>query len=208
MYKYVKKAFDIIIAFSILVVLFPLFVILSVAIKIDDNGPVFFKQERPGKDGKIFTILKFRTMSVKTTDKNGNELSDIERMTKVGKFLRRFSLDEIPQFINVLRGEMSIIGPRPLLTEYLPLYTKEQMRRHEVNPGITGLAQVNGRNALSWDERFYFDVYYVDNYNVKLDTIIFFESIKKIIVGEGVNSNFDITMEKYKGKGETEEVKQ
>lgn len=206
MYKYVKKSFDFLFALVSMIVLIPVFIIVSIAIKCTDGGPVFFKQQRPGKNGKIFSILKFRTMSVKTTDENGNELSDFDRMTKVGKFLRRFSLDELPQLINILHGEMSLIGPRPLLPEYLPLYTPQQMRRHEVAPGITGLAQVNGRNTLDWDERFYFDVYYVDHFNAKLDFIIFLASIKKIIVGEGVNSRLDITMEKFKGKDENKEV--
>ncbi len=206
MYKFIKKAFDFLFALISMILLIPVFIIVSIAIKCTDGGPVFFKQQRPGKNGKIFSIFKFRTMSVKTTDKDGKELSDFERMTKVGKFLRRFSLDELPQLINILHGEMSLIGPRPLLPEYLPLYTPQQMRRHEVTPGITGLAQVNGRNALDWDERFYFDVYYVDHFNAKLDLIIFLASIKKIIVGEGVNSKLDVTMEKFKGKEENREV--
>jgi len=205
-YKFIKKAFDFLFALISMILLIPVFIIVSIAIKCTDGGPVFFKQQRPGKNGKIFSIFKFRTMSVKTTDKDGKELSDFERMTKVGKFLRRFSLDELPQLINILHGEMSLIGPRPLLPEYLPLYTPQQMRRHEVTPGITGLAQVNGRNALDWDERFYFDVYYVDHFNAKLDLIIFLASIKKIIVGEGVNSKLDVTMEKFKGKEENREV--
>ena len=207
MYKYFKKVSDILISFVLIILLIPLFIIISVAVKCTDGGPVLFKQQRPGKDGKIFTIYKFRTMSVKTKDKNGRELSDFERITKIGKILRRFSLDELPQLFNILRGEMSLIGPRPLLEEYLVLYTPQQMRRHEVLPGLTGLAQVNGRNTLDWEERFYFDVYYVDNYNLKLDIIIFLASVKKIFVGEGVNSDTDITMEKYKGKSEIKEVK-
>lgn len=173
--------------------------VVCVAIKFSDGGHILFKQKRPGKDGKIFTVYKFRTMKEQTTDKNGNPLSDMERMTALGSFLRKTSVDELPQFVNVLKGEMSFIGPRPLLCEYLPLYSKEQMRRHEVRPGITGWAQVNGRNAISWEEKFAYDVYYVDNMSLSLDIKIIFMTIKNVLSHSGINSSEADTMEKFKG---------
>lgn len=172
---------------------------VSLAVKLSDGGHVLFKQKRPGKDGRIFTVYKFRTMSEKTEDENGNPLSDMERMTKTGELLRKTSLDELPQFLNVLKGEMSFIGPRPLLCEYLSLYTPEQMRRHEVRPGITGWAQVNGRNAISWEEKFDCDVYYVDNMSLALDIKIIFMTVKNVLAHSGINSSEADTMEKFKG---------
>ncbi|MCQ2471158.1 MAG: sugar transferase [Clostridia bacterium] len=199
MYKFFKRLFDIVASLLILTVFSPLMAAVCVAIKISDGGHILFKQKRPGKDGKIFTVYKFRTMKEQTTDKNGNPLSDMERMTALGSFLRKTSVDELPQFVNVLKGEMSFIGPRPLLCEYLPLYSKEQMRRHEVRPGITGWAQVNGRNAISWEEKFAYDVYYVDNMSLSLDIKIIFMTIKNVLSHSGINSSEADTMEKFKG---------
>ena len=167
--------------------------------KISDGGSVIFKQRRPGKDGKIFTVYKFRTMSEKTEDENGRELSDVERMTKIGSFLRKTSLDELPQLFNVLKGDMSFIGPRPLLCEYLELYTPYQMRRHEVLPGISGLAQVNGRNAITWEEKFDYDVYYVDHMSFWLDLRILFKTIKNTLKRADINCSDNNTMEKFRG---------
>lgn len=180
----------------------------ALAIKANDGSPALFSQKRPGKDGKIFTVYKFRTMTVKTTDKEGKPLSDMERMTKIGSFLRKTSLDELPQFVNVLKGEMSFIGPRPLLCEYLEYYNSEQARRHEVRPGITGWAQVNGRNAISWEEKFNYDVYYVDNMSLALDAKIIFKTIKNVLIHDGINSSEANTMEKFTGtKTEATEVR-
>lgn len=200
MYIHIKRAFDFIIALLMLIVLSPLILLTCVLIKLQNDGPVLFKQERPGKNGKIFKVYKFRTMSVRTHDENGNLLSDVDRMTKLGRLLRKTSVDELPQLINILKGEMSFIGPRPLLTEYLELYTTEQMRRHEVSPGISGWAQVNGRNTLTWKKKFELDIYYVDNISLKLDIIIFIKTILNVIKQDGINSDSNNTMEKFKGQ--------
>lgn len=199
MYKFFKRFFDIFCSAVLLIILSPVMLAVSLAVKLSDGGHVLFKQKRPGKNGKIFTVYKFRTMSEKTEDKNGNPLSDMERMTKTGSFLRKTSLDELPQFMNVLKGEMSFIGPRPLLCEYLDLYTPEQMRRHDVRPGITGWAQVNGRNAISWEEKFDCDIYYVDNMSLALDIKIIFMTIKNVFAHSGINSSESDTMEKFRG---------
>ena len=199
MYRYVKRGLDFIVSFLMLVILSPLMLIAAILIKNNLDGPVLFKQERPGKNGKIFTVYKFRTMSVKTHDESGRELSDVERMTGIGNFLRKTSIDELPQLINILKGEMSFIGPRPLLKEYLPLYTKEQMHRHDVTPGISGWAQVNGRNTISWEEKFALDVYYADNLSFKLDVKIFFKTIANVLKQEGINCDDTNTMEKFRG---------
>ena len=199
MYKFFKRFFDIFCSAVLLIILSPVMLAVSLAVKLSDGGHVLFKQKRPGKDGRIFTVYKFRTMSEKTEDENGNPLSDMERMTKTGELLRKTSLDELPQFLNVLKGEMSFIGPRPLLCEYLSLYTPEQMRRHEVRPGITGWAQVNGRNAISWEEKFDCDVYYVDNMSLALDIKIIFMTVKNVLAHSGINSSEADTMEKFKG---------
>lgn len=182
-----------------LIILSPLIAVSAILVKISDGGSVLFKQRRPGKDGKIFTVYKFRTMSEKTKDENGRELSDIERMTKIGSFLRKTSLDELPQFFNVLKGDMSFIGPRPLLCEYLQLYTPQQMRRHEVLPGISGLAQVNGRNAITWEEKFDYDVYYVDHMSFLLDLKILLKTIKNTLARADINCSDSNTMEKFHG---------
>ena len=179
--RYVKKILDFIFAIILLIILSPVMVIAVIAIKIEDpKGSVIFKQERPGKDTKIFKVYKFRTMRVET-ERDGKPLSDMERMTKVGSFLRKTSIDELPQLFNIIRGEMSFIGPRPLLVEYLPYYTEEEMKRHSVIPGITGLAQVSGRNNLNWDERFKKDIEYVEKCSFVLDIKIFFLTILKVV---------------------------
>lgn len=205
MYRNVKRCLDFIIALIMLVCLSPVMLISCILIKLDDGGPVLFKQKRPGKDGKIFMVYKFRTMSVKTKDENGRELSDFERMTSVGSILRKTSIDELPQLLNILKGEMSFMGPRPLLVEYLDLYSEEQMRRHNVLPGISGWAQVNGRNAITWEQKFEYDVYYVDNLSFALDMKIFFMTIANVFRQDGINSNDANTMEKFQGT-KTEEV--
>lgn len=172
-------------------------IIAAISIKAESQGPVIFKQKRPGKGGKIFTIYKFRTMTV-GTERNGVKLSDMERMTKTGKKLRATSVDELPQLFNILKGDMSFIGPRPLLVEYLVRYTPEQMRRHEVAPGISGWAQINGRNTLDWEERFRLDVWYVDHISFRLDFKIFWMTIKNILRRAGINNSKDDTMPAYK----------
>lgn len=199
MYKSVKRVLDFVFSLFALIVFSPLMAVAAVMIKLDDGGPALFRQKRPGKNGEIFEVYKFRTMSVRTEDENGRPLSDMERMTKIGRALRKTSIDELPQFINVLKGEMSFIGPRPLLCEYLDLYSPEQARRHEVRPGISGWAQVNGRNAITWEEKFDYDVYYVDNMSFGLDMKILVKTVANVISGAGVNSAEQSTMEKFKG---------
>ena len=199
MYKYFKRIMDFVASLTALIILSPLIALSAVLVKISDGGSVIFKQRRPGKDGKIFTVYKFRTMSEKTEDENGRELSDVERMTKIGSVLRKTSLDELPQLFNVLKGDMSFIGPRPLLCEYLELYTPYQMRRHEVLPGISGLAQVNGRNAITWEEKFDYDVYYVDHMSFWLDLKIIFKTIKNTLKRADINCSDNNTMEKFRG---------
>ena len=199
MYKSVKRVLDFVFSLFALIVFSPLMAVAAVMIKLDDGGPALFRQKRPGKNGEIFEVYKFRTMSVRTEDENGRPLSDMERMTKIGRALRKTSIDELPQFINVLKGEMSFIGPRPLLCEYLDLYSPEQARRHEVRPGISGWAQVNGRNAITWEEKFDYDVYYVDNMSFGFDMKILMKTVANVISGAGVNSAEQSTMEKFKG---------
>ena len=199
MYKIIKRIADFIFALLALIAFSPIMLLASVFIKLDDGGPALFKQKRPGKDGKVFEVYKFRTMTVRTHDKNGKELSDMERMTKIGSLLRKTSVDELPQFINVLKGEMSFIGPRPLLCEYLSLYSPDQARRHEVRPGISGWAQVNGRNAISWEQKFNYDVYYVDNISFALDIRILFMTVKNILIKADINCSENNTMEKFTG---------
>ena len=206
MYKYIKRGMDFTAALMLLTVLSPLMLVVAILIKLNRDGPVLFRQERPGLNGKIFTVLKFRTMSVRTHDKSGRELSDFERMSKIGSLLRKTSIDELPQFINILRGDMSFIGPRPLLTEYLELYSPEQMRRHEVRPGISGWAQVNGRNTITWEEKFSLDVEYVDNISFAMDVKIFVRTILNVLKQDGINTDESNTMEKFTGT-KKEEVK-
>lgn len=207
MYRYFKRIMDFVCSLILLCILSPIMLIVSVAVKLDDGGPALFKQNRPGKDGEIFTLYKFRTMSVITHDKNGQPLNDMQRMTRIGSFLRKTSLDELPQFVNVLKGDMSFIGPRPLLCEYLDLYTPYQSRRHEVSPGISGWAQVNGRNAISWEEKFDYDVYYVDHMSLTLDLKILFMTVKNTLMHSDINCSADNTMEKFKGSAIPIEMK-
>ncbi|MDD3944749.1 MAG: sugar transferase [Bacteroidales bacterium] len=200
MYRYfIKRIFDL--YFSILgfIIICPVFFKLWILLSIANKGAgAFFFQERPGKDEKIFRVIKFKTMNDKR-DESGNLLPDAERLTRVGRFVRSTSLDEIPQLLNVIKGDMSLIGPRPLLVQYLPLYNEEQKRRHEVRPGITGWAQVNGRNAISWQQKFEYDVWYVDHVSFYLDLIIFFKTIKKVFMQQGITSASSDTMEFFKG---------
>ncbi|WP_086276489.1 undecaprenyl phosphate N,N'-diacetylbacillosamine 1-phosphate transferase [Campylobacter vicugnae] len=199
MYRYFfKRVFDILGALILIILTLPVMVWAYFAIKKHLGSPVIFTQSRPGKDEKIFKIYKFRSMS-DAKDENGNLLSDEIRLGEFGKKLRALSIDELPQLFNVLKGDMSFIGPRPLLIEYLPLYSNEQKRRHNVRPGITGLAQVNGRNAISWKEKFEFDTYYADNLNLILDIKIAIKTIQKVIKKDGVNKEGMATTEKFNG---------
>ncbi len=199
MYKnYIKRTIDLLGAFIGLLLLSPIILFVTSGLAIANNGKPFFFQLRPGKDGKIFKIVKFKTMNDKK-DTQGNLLPDAVRLTKIGSFMRKTSLDELPQLLNVLKGEMSLIGPRPLLPEYLPLYSKTQSRRHEVKPGITGWAQVNGRNAIGWNQKFDYDVWYVDNQSFLVDLKILFLTIKKVVVREDISSTTSVTMENFNG---------
>ena len=194
----IKRSIDILGSGIGLIVISPILLIVGLAIKFKLGSPIFFTQDRLGKDGKVFKMIKFRTMSNKT-DKFGNLLSDEERMTSFGKILRSTSIDELPELINVFKGEMSLVGPRPLLVEYKDLYSKEQFRRHEVRPGITGWAQVNGRNSLSWSDRFNLDIEYVDRYNFFMDVKILVMTVGKVIKRDGISQNGNATMEKFNG---------
>ena len=196
-----KRTFDIILSLFVLLVFSPVLIILGVILLLTISTPVLFKQTRPGLQGKPFTFYKFRTMT-DSHDSGGNLLPDKDRITPLGNFLRKTSLDELPSLFNVLKGDMSMVGPRPLLTEYLDLYTPEQARRHEVKPGITGWAQVNGRNAISWEDKFKFDVWYVDNQSLGLDFKILFMTIWKVLKGEGISQIGHATMEEFHGQGE------
>ncbi len=193
-----KRVFDILVAFIALIILSPILLIISFFILIRMGTPIIFTQRRPGKDGKIFNIIKFRTM-LNDKDANGNYLPDEQRLTQLGIWLRNSSLDELPELINVLKGDMSIVGPRPLLIEYLPLYSDHQARRHDVLPGITGWAQINGRNALTWDEKFNFDVWYVDNHNILLDIKIILRTVTKVLDKSGIDDDIGVGQEKFKG---------
>lgn len=199
MYKnYFKRAVDFFSALIGIIILSPVFLLVMIGLFFANQGKPFFFQSRPGKNERIFKIVKFKTMNDKKAP-NGNLLPDAERLTKIGSFVRKTSLDEIPQLINVLKGDMSLIGPRPLLIQYLPLYNDFQKRRHEVRPGITGWAQVNGRNAISWKQKFEYDIWYVDNLNWRLDVKILFLTIKKVFVREGISQEGQATMEYFKG---------
>ena len=197
--KYFKRILDIICSLGFILCFWWLYILVAILVKRKLGSPVIFKQQRPGLYGKIFTMYKFRSMT-DAKDKDGKLLSDAERLPRFGKLLRATSLDEIPEFINVLKGDMSLIGPRPLLVEYLERYNDEQKRRHEVRPGITGWAQVNGRNAISWEEKFKYDVEYVDKLNFLLDMKTIFLTIKKIVVKEGISQEGNATMEKFTGE--------
>jgi sugar transferase EpsL len=193
-----KRTFDFISSLIGLTILFPILLVVSILIRINLGSPIIFTQQRPGLNGKPFKIYKFRSMT-NETDNKGELLPNHLRMTKFGKLLRKLSLDELPQLFNVIKGDISLVGPRPLLMEYLELYSPEQARRHDVRPGITGWAQVNGRNAISWDEKFEHDVWYVDNQSFLLDLKILFMTVKKVFVSEGVNKSEEVTMEKFTG---------
>ena len=196
--SYLKRLFDLILALIGLFFLIPVFILVTIGLFFSNNGKPFFFQTRPGKNDKLFKIIKFKTMNDKK-DSSGNLLSDVERLTTIGSFVRKTSLDEIPQLINVLKGDMSLIGPRPLLPEYLPLYNETQRRRHEVKPGITGWAQVNGRNAISWQQKFEYDVWYVDNLSFFLDCKIIFLTINKVFKREGITAENSVSAEAFKG---------
>lgn len=193
-----KRIIDIIGSLAGLIILSPVFLIVSVLVYSKLGSPIFFTQERVGKDGKIFKMIKFRTM-LDSTNKFGELLDDEERLTPFGKKLRSTSLDELPELINVLKGDMSLVGPRPLLVEYIPLYSKHQFRRHEVKPGITGWAQINGRNSIDWETKFDLDVEYVDKFNLIMDIKILFLTVLKVIKRDGINQEGNATMEKFTG---------
>ncbi|WP_347052925.1 sugar transferase [Flavobacterium olei] len=197
--KYIKVLFDFIVAGIGIIMLLPVFIIVLICLLIANDGKVFFLQKRPGKNGKIFKIIKFKTMNDKR-DTNGILLSDANRLTKVGIFIRKTSLDEIPQLLNVLKGEMSLIGPRPLLPEYLSLYSDFQKQRHNVKPGITGWAQINGRNAISWSQKFEYDVWYVKNQSFILDFKIIIKTVQKVINRDGINSANTATTKAFDGR--------
>src|SRR5690554_2182045 len=199
-YRFIfKRTFDFIASTIGFAIIIPIFFFLWIWLSIANKGTgAFFFQERPGKDEKIFRVIKFKTMN-DWKDASGNLLPDEQRLTKVGSFVRSTSLDEIPQLLNVIKGDMSLIGPRPLLLQYLPLYDETQRRRHEVRPGITGWAQVNGRNAISWEQKFAYDVWYVDNVSLSLDVKILLKTIQKVFKREGISSDSSATMEPFKG---------
>ncbi len=200
---YLKRILDFIISTILLIVLIPIISLLFGLLLISNLGSPLFFQDRPGKNNKIFRLIKFKTMNDRK-DATGKLLSDKDRLTPVGRFIRSTSMDELPQLINVLKGDMSLIGPRPLLIKYLPLYTERQARRHQVRPGITGWTQVNGRNSLSWEQKFELDIYYVDNLSFALDMTILFRTLKKVFRREGINQDGQATMQAFKGTGNIE----
>ena len=193
-----RRSMDIVLSATALLVLLPVLLVLAFVIRVNLGSPVLFQQIRPGREGKPFKMIKFRSMR-NAFDAKGEPLPDSKRMTPLGHFLRSSSLDELPELWNVLKGDMSLVGPRPLLMEYLPLYSPEQYRRHEVRPGVTGWAQVNGRNALSWEEKFKLDVWYVDNQSFWLDCKILFLTVKKVLVRDGISADGEATMTKFTG---------
>jgi len=196
--KYIKHLLDKLLALILIILFSPVIIIVAILIYLWDGRPILFIQERPGYKGKIFKIYKFRTMT-NETDENGNLLPDEQRLKSIGKIIRSLSLDELPQLFNVLKGDMSFVGPRPLLIEYLPLYNERQKKRHDVKPGITGLAQVMGRNAISWKEKFEYDIYYVENLSFWLDLKIILLTIWKVLKREGISQQGRATMEKFNG---------
>lgn len=204
-YKYIKRILDIISSLLAIIILSPLLAVTAVLVKTKLGSPVLFKQERPGKDEKIFTLMKFRTMTDER-DENGELLPDEFRLTKFGKFLRSTSIDELPELFNILKGDMSVIGPRPLLVEYIPRYNEHQHRRHKVRPGLSGWAQVNGRNTVSWEDKFDMDVHYVDNYSFAMDVKILFMTVLNVLKKEGISSETSATMEVFMGTPEKEEA--
>ncbi|ADQ81911.1 sugar transferase [Riemerella anatipestifer] len=199
MYRdFFKPIMDFTLALVGFLLLSPVFILVTIGLFFANQGKPFFFQKRPGKNERIFSIIKFKTMNDKK-DANGNLLSDAERLTAIGKFVRKTSLDEIPQLLNVIKGDMSLVGPRPLLPQYLPLYNEEQKKRHNVRPGITGWAQVNGRNAISWQQKFEYDVWYVENISLSLDIKILLLTVKKVFVSEGISQEGQATIEPFKG---------
>ena len=202
---FLKRTIDFIVAFFVLAVIWPILLLLIIFLHFTNKGAgVFFTQDRPGKNARIFKAIKFKTMTDER-DSGGNLLPDAERLTKIGKIVRSLSIDELPQLINVLKGDMALVGPRPLLPKYLPLYSEKQFRRHEVRPGITGWAQVNGRNAISWEDKFELDVWYVENHSLWLDIKIMFLTIKKVFAREGVSAEGSVTIEPFCGRGQQHE---
>jgi len=193
-----KRLFDLSLIVLSLPLLLPVFAVVAMLVRTKLGSPIFFRQKRPGLNGKSFEMVKFRTMR-DTRDEVGNLLPDSVRLTRFGHLLRSTSLDELPELLNVVKGEMSLVGPRPLLMEYLPLYSEEQARRHEVLPGVTGWAQVNGRNAIRWEEKFNLDMWYVDNQSIWLDIKILWLTIKKVLVRDGISANGEVTMSKFTG---------
>lgn len=205
MYKnYIKRFLDFTLSLLALILLSPVMLIIAILVRIKLGTPVIFKQQRPGKNEKIFTLYKFRTMTDKK-DENGNLLPDSERLTKFGKLLRSTSLDELPELVNIIKGDMAIVGPRPLLVGYLPLYNEEQKHRHDVRPGLTGLAQVNGRNSISWEEKFKDDLKYVNKITFIGDTKIILKTVGKVFKREGISQENSATMEKFQGSKENKE---
>lgn len=196
--KYIKRILDFLLAAIAFLLLSPIFLICIIILAFSNKGTPFFTQFRPGKDGRIFKIIKFKTMNDRK-DTQGQLLPDADRITPLGQFIRKNSLDEIPQLLNVIKGDMSLIGPRPLLVQYLPLYNEEQSRRHNVRPGITGWAQVNGRNAISWEKKFELDVWYVSHLSFLLDMKILFLTVKKVSIREGINQKGQVTIKAFKG---------
>lgn len=194
--RLIKRAVDLLVAITLLVIISPIFLALCILIYFRMGSPIFFIQKRPGMNGKIFSIIKFRTM---LNQPIGPELNDYERLTTLGSIMRKLSLDEIPQLLNVIRGDLSLVGPRPLLIEYLPHYNKRQQMRHDVPPGITGWAQINGRNSISWEQKFDYDVWYVENWSLALDIKILVLTFFKVVKRSGVNASNEVTMEKFKG---------
>lgn len=203
--RYIKRLLDIVLSGCALIALSPVLLVTAVLVRLKLGSPVIFCQERPGKDGKIFKLYKFRSMSDQR-DENGNLLPDEVRLTRFGRLLRATSLDELPELWNILRGDMSIVGPRPLLVKYLPLYNREQRRRHDVRPGLTGWAQANGRNALSWEEKFRLDVWYVDHVSFATDVKTVLLTVKKVFCREGISSETAATMEEFQGTKEIDHV--
>ena len=196
--KYFKRAFDVLVSSAALLILSPIYALIAILVRVKLGSPIIFVQQRPGKDGKVFRLYKFRTMT-DARDENGVLLADEFRMTRFGELLREMSLDELPELWNILRGDMSLVGPRPLLTEYLELYNERQMHRHDVRPGLTGWAQVNGRNTLSWEEKFELDVEYVEQVSFIKDIKIIFMTVGNVLRREGINSETAVTMERFQG---------
>ncbi|WP_396638157.1 sugar transferase [Maribacter sp. R77961] len=204
--KAVKSSLDFLVALGVFITFLPLFLALTILLIIANNGKPFFYQRRPGKNERIFSIIKFKTMNDKK-DANGKLLPDFKRITKVGKFIRENSLDELPQLLNVIKGDMSFVGPRPLLVSYLEHYNQEEAKRHLVKPGITGWAQVNGRNAISWEEKFKYDVWYVNHIGFKLDFIILLKTVQKVFKKEGISASETVTMELFTGSNKQQQLK-